>query len=878
MSVSLPIPGSSDAGITAGSRRLLIDPGCLVLSSDGYSNADGLQEPSYGVPCLLHNDGAVGTVLVSSLTCTHDAQSDDHDVPEEVQQRIRALWRHPHRCITPPLGLSTCRAPSGTTCLLYIEQLRSTSSLQSMILSQMQSPDRPLYSNRQALDWLIQLASALAHLHSLAPEMPHGRLSASVIAVPSAADISLGRCVTATAGWSDHSPSSKRAHVMNACSLPPMEPLGDVLVPEAFRPHRASVPEWRSYSSMPLRRTSASISAAFSPSPESSVPGQLSLSELSEHSGSQGEVANEQTQDSIPAPWGRSDHLRARDWAVDESMQRLSIADTRPKKSVAGVSIAQVPGMANVFKVSLPASDDVSSRSSLHDVAEAAVWARTDSGSETKQHGGALFARAKVSAGSHSHSAPLFKRESSSSGECTCVAPDGGLQSVASTPQRELDAADTEHVLLQNPMIWNPSSHPAAPNLPLPVVQRAEMGQPLPHVPGGPSPAGAWFTRVVPRPQGDPLPVTPFWDMQRGSDDGAAPGRPTGNSSAAKRSRSGLSQRLPSLVELPGAEARCAAQHADLELDCASARDSLDGTLGAPGVLSLPGQARQAMPYAAEPAALGGVDVGHGRTADAQHKGDAAASGDDADGSGPGMPPGMRISTALARLRYAAPVLARVRSTVLHAATGRAEAAGQPQPDVTHRVADAEATAVPHDREVRRGQRSLGEQKQRGGLSVMQLLQHSRDHDRERWRGRLLSRKASYSGLLRPGSKCGTAMHIGRWHDDLPYLAPEVLEGGEASPAADCFALGVIMYEVIKRELVSADIAMHADLNDLSDEDALRSHVARIVDGERPRVPVSWPAEVKEVIQLCWQDNPFDRPTLASVHASLVHYQSTNPQ
>lgn len=60
-----------------------------------------------------------------------------------------------------------------------------------------------------------------------------------------------------------------------------------------------------------------------------------------------------------------------------------------------------------------------------------------------------------------------------------------------------------------------------------------------------------------------------------------------------------------------------------------------------------------------------------------------------------------------------------------------------------------------------------------------------------------------------------------------------MLEGGEASRAADCFAFGVITYEVIKRELVAADIAMQADLNDLTDEDALRWHVARIVDGER---------------------------------------------
>ena len=95
MSVSLPLSGSSDPGTAPATRRLLIDPSCLVLSSDGYGNADGLQEPSYGVPCLLHNDGAVGTVLVSSLTCSHDVQAHDDDVPEVRATMFSA--RHEHR-------------------------------------------------------------------------------------------------------------------------------------------------------------------------------------------------------------------------------------------------------------------------------------------------------------------------------------------------------------------------------------------------------------------------------------------------------------------------------------------------------------------------------------------------------------------------------------------------------------------------------------------------------------------------------------------------------------------------------------------------------------------------------------------------------------
>lgn len=73
----------------------------------------------------------------------------------------------------------------------------------------------------------------------------------------------------------------------------------------------------------------------------------------------------------------------------------------------------------------------------------------------------------------------------------------------------------------------------------------------------------------------------------------------------------------------------------------------------------------------------------------------------------------------------------------------------------------------------------------------------------------------------------------GKSLDDIPYLAPEVLEGGEPSTAGDCFAFGIVMYEVLQRELVAGEVAMHADLNNLKDEDALKRHAARVVEGER---------------------------------------------
>jgi hypothetical protein len=41
------------------------------------------------------------------------------------------------------------------------------------------------------------------------------------------------------------------------------------------------------------------------------------------------------------------------------------------------------------------------------------------------------------------------------------------------------------------------------------------------------------------------------------------------------------------------------------------------------------------------------------------------------------------------------------------------------------------------------------------------------------------------------------------------------------------------MYEVLQRELVAGEVAMNADLNGLRDEDALKLHAAKVVEGER---------------------------------------------
>lgn len=68
----------------------------------------------------------------------------------------------------------------------------------------------------------------------------------------------------------------------------------------------------------------------------------------------------------------------------------------------------------------------------------------------------------------------------------------------------------------------------------------------------------------------------------------------------------------------------------------------------------------------------------------------------------------------------------------------------------------------------------------------------------------------------------------------------------EAGCAADVYAFGVIMFEVLKQELVVADIAVKADLEDMDDESALQQFVSSVAQCERC---VSCPLELFVVAQ-----------------------------
>ncbi|KAH3763929.1 tyrosine-protein kinase ITK/TSK [Pelomyxa schiedti] len=97
------------------------------------------------------------------------------------------------------------------------------------------------------------------------------------------------------------------------------------------------------------------------------------------------------------------------------------------------------------------------------------------------------------------------------------------------------------------------------------------------------------------------------------------------------------------------------------------------------------------------------------------------------------------------------------------------------------------------------------------------------------------------------------------------WAALEVLLGDPATKASDVWSFGVVMWEILSR---GGD-----PYEDLMEE------CVTILDflqqGERLYPPSHVAQEVANVMQLCWQTDPKDRPTFSKLHETLIHLCST---
>ncbi|UZO02611.1 uncharacterized protein OCT59_021090 [Rhizophagus irregularis] len=91
----------------------------------------------------------------------------------------------------------------------------------------------------------------------------------------------------------------------------------------------------------------------------------------------------------------------------------------------------------------------------------------------------------------------------------------------------------------------------------------------------------------------------------------------------------------------------------------------------------------------------------------------------------------------------------------------------------------------------------------------------------------------------------------------LPYMAPEILRGGQYEKSADIYSFGIIMNEYISEEIPYNDIPHDNNL------------AIKICEGLRPKISDDTPKLISELIVECWDAKPENRPTAKKICKKL---------
>eukprot|EP01125_Pyxidicula_operculata_P017972 TRINITY_DN635_c0_g1_i2.p1 TRINITY_DN635_c0_g1~~TRINITY_DN635_c0_g1_i2.p1 ORF type:complete len:2152 (-),score=235.56 TRINITY_DN635_c0_g1_i2:798-7253(-) len=96
-----------------------------------------------------------------------------------------------------------------------------------------------------------------------------------------------------------------------------------------------------------------------------------------------------------------------------------------------------------------------------------------------------------------------------------------------------------------------------------------------------------------------------------------------------------------------------------------------------------------------------------------------------------------------------------------------------------------------------------------------------------------------------------------RYVENPIWLAPEVLSSLPYDHRSDTYSYGVILWEILTRDLPFGDVEFTSDIHD------------KIVSGQRPPIPVLCPQNYNNLIQKCWCQNQDDRPHVDDVIQGL---------
>ncbi|GBC00367.1 hypothetical protein RclHR1_03830006 [Rhizophagus clarus] len=101
-------------------------------------------------------------------------------------------------------------------------------------------------------------------------------------------------------------------------------------------------------------------------------------------------------------------------------------------------------------------------------------------------------------------------------------------------------------------------------------------------------------------------------------------------------------------------------------------------------------------------------------------------------------------------------------------------------------------------------------------------------------------------------------------YGNLPYIAPEVINGKQHTYASDIYSIGILMWEISSGQPPFANFEYDCDL------------VMRIIWGMRPKIISGTLSKYIEIMIQCWDADPLKRPNINTLHKMITNlYKSS---
>ncbi|RIA80243.1 kinase-like domain-containing protein [Glomus cerebriforme] len=98
---------------------------------------------------------------------------------------------------------------------------------------------------------------------------------------------------------------------------------------------------------------------------------------------------------------------------------------------------------------------------------------------------------------------------------------------------------------------------------------------------------------------------------------------------------------------------------------------------------------------------------------------------------------------------------------------------------------------------------------------------------------------------------------LGNLYGNLPYIAPEVMNGKECTFASDIYSIAMLMWEISSGQPPFANYKHDYDL------------AMNIINGMRPKIVSETPFEYKKLMEQCWDDDPLKRPDINTLYDTI---------